>query len=51
MAQETGLQSQVESYQRLKKMVSDAVFLNTHDYKGKVYQSCERSNAIPYTSV
>ena len=40
MIQETGVQSQVKSYQRLKKMVLDAALLNTqHDkvrIKGKV---------------
>ena len=43
MAQETGVQSQVESYQRLKKMVLDAALLSTQHYKvcikGKVVQS------------
>ena len=55
MAQETGVQSQVESYQRLKKMVLDTSLLNTQHYnvpfKGKVGQSRERSNPFSYTSV
>ena len=55
MVQETGVQSQVESYQRLKKMVLDAALLNTQHYKvwikGKVEQSRERSSTLPYTSV
>ena len=45
MALETWVQSQVESYQRLKKMVLDASLLNTQHYKvrikGKVEQSRE----------
>ena len=45
MARETWVQSQVESYQRLKKMVLDASLLNTQHYKvrikGKVEQSRE----------
>ena len=32
MVRETGVQSQVESYQRLKRMVLDAVLLNTQHY-------------------
>ena len=52
MAQETWVQSQVESYQRLKKMVLDASLLNTQHYKvqikGKVKQSRERSST-PHT--
>ena len=55
MAQETGVQSQVESYQRLKKMVLDPSLLNTQHYKvhfkGKVEPSREKSNTFPYTSV
>ena len=55
MAQETGVQSQVESYQRLKKRVLDTSLLNIQHYKvrikGKVEHSIERSNAIPYTLV
>ena len=49
------VQSQVESYQRLKKMVLDAALLNTQYYqvgfKGKVEQSRERSSTLSYTSV
>ena len=33
MAQETGVQSQVKSYQNLKKRVLDATLLNTQHYK------------------
>ena len=61
MIRETGVQSQVESYQRLrkkkkkKKKVLDAALLNTQHYKvwitGKVEQSSEWSSALPYTSV
>ena len=55
MVQETKVQSQVESYQRLKKMILDAALLNTQYYKvrikGKVEQSREKSSALPYTSV
>ena len=55
MVQETGVQSQVESYQRLKKMVLDATLLNTQHYevqiKGKLEQSKERSSTLPYTLV
>ena len=58
-ARDTGVQSQVESYQRLKKkkkkMVLDTALLNTQLYKvrikGKVEQSREWSSALPYTSV
>ena len=53
--QETEVQSQVESYQRFKKMVFDAALLNTQHYKigikGKVDQSKERCSALPYTSM
>ena len=55
MARETWVQSQVESYQWLKKMVLDASLLNIQQYKvgikDKVEQSRERSSALPYTSV
>ena len=51
MAREILAQSQVESYQRLKKMVLDATLLNTQHYKarikGKLEQSRERSSALP----
>ena len=51
MARETWVQSQVESYQRLKKMVLDATLLNIQHYKVrikcKVGQSRERSSALP----
>ena len=50
MAQDTGVQSQVESYQRLKKILLGAALLNTQHYKvhfeGKVEQSRGRSSAI-----
>ena len=55
MALETGVQSQFESYQRLKKIALDPSLLNTQHYKvsikGKVEQSREGSRALPYTSV
>ena len=55
MARKTGVQSQVESYQRLQKMVLDISLINTQHYKahiiGKVEQSKERSRALPNTSV
>ena len=52
---ETWVQSLVELYQRLKKMVFDTTLLNTPRYKvkikGKVEQSRERSSALPYSLV
>ena len=55
MAQESEIQSQVKSYQRLKKMVLDAALLHIQHYKvsikGKVEQSREKSSALPYTSL
>ena len=55
MARETGVQSQVESYQSLKKMILDTALLNTQHYKvrikGKEELSKEKSSALPYTSV
>ena len=36
MVQETEVQSQVESYQRLKKMVLDATLLSTQHYKVRI---------------
>ena len=49
------VQSQVESYQRLKKMVLDIALLNTQHYKvgikGKMEQSREWNSALPNTSV
>ena len=53
MVWEIAVQSQVESYQRLKKMVLDAALLSTQHYvriKGKVEQSWELSCALPNTS-
>ena len=51
MAWETEVQSLVESYQRLKKMVLDAALFNTQIYKvqikGKVEQFRERSSTLP----
>ena len=47
MVRETGVQSQVEPYQRLKKIVFDAALLNTQLYKVKVKQSREWSSALP----
>ena len=51
MAEKTRVQSQVESYQRLKKkMVLDTSLLNTQHYKvcieGKVKKSGGRSSAL-----
>ena len=55
MVQETEVQSQVESYQRLKKTVLDAALINTQHYKmgikGKVEQSGKWSSALLYTLV
>ena len=55
MAEEIGVQSQVESYQRIKKMILDATLVNTQHYKvhikGKVEQSREWSSALPYILV
>ena len=55
MVRETGVQSQVESYQKTKKMVLDATLLNTLYYKvrikDKVEQYREWSSALPYTEV
>ena len=56
MVWETGVQSRVELYQRLKKKkVFDVALLNTQHYKvrikGKMEQSREWSSAPPYTSM
>ena len=55
MTRETVVQSQVASYQRLKKMLLDAALLNNQNYKvpikGKVEQSREKSSALAYISV
>ena len=55
MAWETSVQSQVESYQRLKKTVLETFLLNTQHYKvlikGKEEQSKEKSSAFSNTSV
>ena len=55
MMRETGVQSQVESYLRLKKMVLHTSLLNTQYYKvrikGKVEQSKERISALPHRDV
>ena len=55
MAVETGLQSQVESYQNTQKMVLDAALLDTQHYKirikGKEEQTMEKSSTLSYTSV
>ena len=55
MVWETGVLFQVEPYQRLKKMVLDTSLLNTQHYKvsikGKVEQSRERNDTLPYTLV
>ena len=54
MAQETKVQSQVESYQTLKKwfLLSPRLTLSIMlCIKGKVDQFKERSSALPYTLV
>ena len=55
MARETVVQSQVESYQRLKKCYLITSLLNTQHYKvhfaGKVEQSRKSSSTLPYTLV
>ena len=55
MIRETWVQSQVETYQRLKNMVLDAALFSTQHYnvttKGKVEQSWEWSSALPETFV
>ena len=52
-ARETWVQSQVKSYQRLKKWYLMPPCFNTQHYKvwikGKVEQSRERSSTLPYT--
>ena len=52
---EEQVQSQIKSYQRLKKKVLDAALLNTQHYKvrikSKVEQSREWSSTLPYTLV
>ena len=48
MVREIGVQSQVGSYQRLKKMVLDTSLLNTQHYKVRIKSKLEQS---PYTSV
>ena len=50
---ETGVQSQVVLYQRLKKMVLDIALLKYYKLriKGKVEQSKEKGCALPYISV
>ena len=40
---ETGVQSQVKSYQRLKKMVVDATLRNTQHYKAGIKDKVEQS--------
>ena len=53
MAREIRVHSQVESYQKLKKIVHDASFISTQLYKVwikvNVEQSREMSSALPYT--
>ena len=60
MVRETGVQSQVESYQRLKKKkkkkkILDAALPNTQHHKvrikGKVEQPREWNSTLSYTSV
>ena len=43
MAREIWVQSQVESYQTLKKMVFDAILLNTQHYKVRIKGKVEQS--------
>ena len=52
MAWKTGVQSQVKSYQRLKKLEIDSSLLNTHHYKvgDKVMVELSREGvALPVT--
>ena len=55
MVLEIGVQSQVEAYKKLKKMVLDGALLSTQHYKmrikGKVEQSREWCSASPDTSM
>ena len=54
MVRETSVQSQVESYQRLKTTVLDAALLNTRYYKvrikGKVEPSRKWNGVVPSTT-
>ena len=54
MIRETGVQSQVESYQRLKKWFLMPHLLNTQHYKERIKVIVEqyraRINTLPYTS-
>ena len=43
MVRETGVQSQVEAYQRLQKMLLDVNLLNIQHYKARVYGKVEQS--------
>ena len=51
MARKTWVQSQVESYQKLKKWYLMLPCLTLSIIKGKVEHSNERSSALSYTSV
>ena len=55
MDRETGVQSEVESCQTLKKLVHDSALLNTHHFKvkikGKVEQPREWGSPLPNTLV
>ena len=42
IVRETGVQSQFESYQRLKKMILDTFLLNTQHYKVRIKGKVER---------
>ena len=42
MARETGIQFQIESYQRLKKMVLDVALLNTQHCKVQIKGQVEQ---------
>ena len=50
VVRETGFQSQVESYQRLKKWYLMSPQHYKVKIKGKVEQSRGKSRALPYTS-
>ena len=55
MVQETGVQSQIEWYQRFLKMVLDTALLSTQNYKVSIKDQVEKfrewSISLPYTSV
>ena len=49
--QETGVQSQVDSYQRLKKIVLDASLLNPQHYKVRVKCSSRGKGVAPFPTL